>query len=85
MPRALHNPDRNFSATPVNEGENLRDLLKKSEVADMFDPIVRRRFGDLIVRAVFHPAKHDHDNDDSDAQAIGEPRQYSRAGRSRKT
>jgi hypothetical protein len=82
MPRIHDNPDRDFSATPIDEPENLRELLKKSEVADMFDPIVRRRLGDLIVRAVFHPAKHD--NDDTDARAIGGLDQDSRAGRSRK-
>jgi hypothetical protein len=82
MRRILENPDRDFSATPVNEAKNLRDLLKKNEVADIFDPIVRRRLGDLIVRAVLHPAKHD--NDDADARAMGEPDQDSRARRSRK-
>jgi hypothetical protein len=32
-------------------------LLKKDEVADLFDPIVRQRMGELIGRAVFDPAK----------------------------
>jgi hypothetical protein len=83
MPRALHNPDRDFSATPIDEPENLRALLKKSEVADMFDPIVRRRLGDLIVRAVLHPARHDNEN--ADRRVIGRgPGQDSGAGRSRK-
>ena len=49
----LDNPDRDFSSTPINEPEceDLRKLLKKSEVADIFDPIVRQRIGDLIGRA----------------------------------
>jgi hypothetical protein len=52
MPRTLDN--RYFSATPVDEPEcaDLRDLLKKSEVADIFDPIVRQRLGEVIAAAV---------------------------------
>ena len=50
MPRNLENADRDFSATPFEEPEpkDLRDLLTKSEVADIFDPIVRKRIGELI-------------------------------------
>jgi hypothetical protein len=50
MPRTLENPDRDFSATRIDEPERqfLRDLLKKSEVADICDPIVRDRVGELI-------------------------------------
>jgi hypothetical protein len=50
MPRTLDNPDRDFSSAPINEPEceDLRELLKKSEVADIFDPIVRQRIGELI-------------------------------------
>ena len=59
MPRALDNPDRDFSATPINEpeGEELRDLLRHSEIADMFDPIVRRRLGELIGQMGVRSAK----------------------------
>jgi hypothetical protein len=59
MRRALDNPDRDFSASPFSdsEGEELCALLKKDEVADLFDPIVRQRMGELIGRAVFDPAK----------------------------
>ena len=50
MTRTVENPDRDFSATPTEEpeGKDLLDLLKKSEVADIFDPIVRKRVGELI-------------------------------------
>jgi hypothetical protein len=59
MPRILENPDRDFSATPVDEPErkDLRDLLQKSEVGDICDSIVRQRIGELIGRAGFDPAK----------------------------
>jgi hypothetical protein len=59
MPRTLDNPDRDFSASPSNDAEwvNLRDLLKKNEVADMFDPIVRRRLGEVISRVAFDSTK----------------------------
>ena len=53
MPRTLDNADRDFSATPIDEPgyQDLRDLLKTSEVADIFDPIVRQRLGELIARS----------------------------------
>lgn len=56
MPR---NPDRDFSADylPEQEGEELRDLLRRSEMADLFDPVIRDRIGKLISRAVFKPPK----------------------------
>lgn len=59
MSRTPDNPDRGFSATPIHEPDHpdLRELLRKSDVADMFDPIVRRRLGELIVRAMSAPAK----------------------------
>jgi hypothetical protein len=59
MPRILHNPDRNFSADPVDasEAEVLRRLLERSEVADLLDEAIRERFGRAIARAVFNPAK----------------------------
>jgi len=51
------NPDRDFSADPVQDagGQNLRDLLKDSEVADLFDAAVQRRIGEAIGRAIFDP------------------------------
>jgi hypothetical protein len=53
------NPDRDFSADelPEQEQEDLRALLRRSEVADLFDTAVRERIGKLISRAVFNPAK----------------------------
>jgi hypothetical protein len=59
MARTLDNPDRNFSADPIDEPEreDLRDLLNKSEVADIFDSTVRYRIGEFIGRAVFDPRK----------------------------
>ena len=39
--------------------QHLRDLLQRSEVADMDDIAIQRRFGELIGRAVFNPAKLD--------------------------
>ena len=51
------NPDRDFSADQRPAGEDLRDLLQRSEVADMDDTAIQRRFGELIGRAVFNPAK----------------------------
>jgi hypothetical protein len=53
MPRPLDNPDRDFSATPSSlEAKELRDLLKESDIADAFDPIIRERLGKVISRAV---------------------------------
>jgi hypothetical protein len=59
MPRTLENPDRDFSATHANEPgfKDLRDLLKKNEIADLFDPIVRKRLGEVIARVAFDPTK----------------------------
>jgi hypothetical protein len=59
MPRILDNPDRNFSANPVDksEAEVLRRLVERSEVADLFDEAIRERVGRAIARAVFDPAK----------------------------
>jgi hypothetical protein len=51
--RSSDNPDRNFSAGPVENGNarELRDLLKHGEVASCFEEMVRRRVGELIGRA----------------------------------
>jgi hypothetical protein len=56
MPR---NPDRVFSADhlPEQEHEDLGALLRRSEMADLFDSAVCQRIGKLISRAVFNPAK----------------------------
>jgi hypothetical protein len=59
MARILDNPDRNFSAEPVDkpETEVLRRLLERSEVADLLDEAIKERVGRAIARAVFDPAK----------------------------
>jgi hypothetical protein len=59
MPRIRDNPDRNFSADPVDksEAEVLRRLIDRSEVADLLDEAIRERVGRAIARAVFDPAK----------------------------
>ena len=53
------NPDRQFSADYLDEQEreDLRALLRRSEIADLFDPAVCGRIGTFISRAVFDPAK----------------------------
>jgi hypothetical protein len=52
--------DRDFSADPVDESDsqNLRQLLKSSDVADMFDRAAERRIAELIGRARFDPKKN---------------------------
>jgi hypothetical protein len=59
MPRIRDNPDRNFSADPVDQSEveALRRLLDRSEVSDLLDDAIRERVGRAIARAVFDPAK----------------------------
>jgi hypothetical protein len=59
MARILDNPDRNFSADPVDqsEAELLRRLVERSEVADLLDEAIRERVGRAIARAVLNPAK----------------------------
>jgi hypothetical protein len=57
MQRVNTTPDRDFSADQRPAQEDLRDLLQRSEVADMDDSAIQRRFGELIGRAVFNPAK----------------------------
>ena len=59
MPWSIDNPDRNFSADPVDnsEAETLRRLLENSEVADLLDRAVRERVGRVIAWAAFNPAK----------------------------
>lgn len=54
------NPDRDFSTDgdePEREQEELRALLGRSEVANLFDRAVLERFGRLIGRAAFDPRK----------------------------
>jgi hypothetical protein len=59
MPRSRDNPDRNFSADPVDQSQAdaLRQLLERSEVADLLDEAIRERVGRAIARAVFDPPK----------------------------
>ena len=57
MNRARGNPDRDFSADHLDEQEaqQLRDLLKSSNIASIFD--ARERIGAVIGRSVFDPNK----------------------------
>lgn len=57
--RVRDNPDRDFSADPINKppAEELADLLQGSEIADMLDPVIRQRFGELIAMAVLRPRR----------------------------
>jgi hypothetical protein len=57
MNRARGNPDRDFSADCLDEQEAqaLRDLLKSSDIASIFDDIARERIGAVIGRSVFDP------------------------------
>jgi hypothetical protein len=59
MPRILDNPDRNFSADPVDKSEAaiLRRLFERSEVADLLDEAIRERVGRAIAQAVLDPEK----------------------------
>ena len=61
MPQATENPDRDFSADPVDksksEAHTLRRLLENSEAADLLDEAIRERVGRAIARAIFDPAK----------------------------
>jgi hypothetical protein len=59
MASISRNPDRDFSADPIDdrEAQELRDLLKGSEIASIADEIIRRRVGEAIGRAVFNPTK----------------------------
>jgi hypothetical protein len=57
MPQVNTNPDRDFSADYRPAGEDLRDLLERSEVAEMFDAAAQHRIGELIGRAVFDPKR----------------------------
>ena len=54
---ARGNPDRDFSADCLDEQEaqQLRDLLKSSDIASIFDDIARERIGAVIGRSVFDP------------------------------
>jgi hypothetical protein len=51
------NPDRDFSATRIDEAEaeSLRGLLRQSEPAATFDRAARQHIGEAIGRAVFKP------------------------------
>jgi hypothetical protein len=53
MPRLQDNPDCDFSADPNQPvAEDLKDLPEQSEIADVFDEVIRQRFGELIAQAV---------------------------------
>jgi hypothetical protein len=52
MAQANDNPDRDFSADDSEpKPENLRDLLKRGEVAEISER-ARQRFGEAIVHAI---------------------------------
>jgi hypothetical protein len=53
MSRIVDNSDRDFLADPIEErdAETLRQLLKRNEVADMFDDTILHRIGEVIGRA----------------------------------
>jgi hypothetical protein len=53
------NPDRVVSVDhlPEQEHADLRALLQRGEMADLFDSAACQRIGKLISRAVFNPAK----------------------------
>ena len=59
MARIRNNPDRNFSADPVKKSEAavLRGWGERDEVADLLDEAIKERFGRVIARAMFDPAK----------------------------
>ena len=59
MKKARDNPDRNFSADQMDdrEAQELRDLLKSSEIASVFDEVVRKRVGEVIGRSAFDPRR----------------------------
>jgi hypothetical protein len=59
MNRARGNSDRDFSADQLDEQEaqQLRDLLKSSDIASIFGEIARERIGVVIGRSVFDPNK----------------------------
>jgi hypothetical protein len=59
MPRIPGNPDRDFSVDPADErdAEDLRGLLQRSEIADMFDAMVCRRIGEAISQAKLKSVK----------------------------
>jgi hypothetical protein len=52
MRRVQERPDFSFSADPDNPAaEDLEDLLEQHEIADMFDAVIRQRFGEMIAQA----------------------------------
>jgi hypothetical protein len=53
MPSLQDIPDCDFSADPNQPAaEELKDLPEQSEIADVFDAVIRQRFGELIAQAV---------------------------------
>jgi len=60
MPRALENPECEFSTTPTDDDDILENLfayppLRLEQLFD--DPIVRRRIGELISLAAKRPRR----------------------------
>jgi len=61
------NPDRDFGTNLTNpEEHDVRVLLPRSPIADIFDQVIRERVGKLIGRAAFRPAKPGRSNDAAD-------------------
>jgi hypothetical protein len=51
-------PENNFSpAPPQLKREDLQELLKETEIADLIDAAVERRVGEVIGRVLFNPKK----------------------------
>ena len=60
MARAQQQSDRNFSADTqrnTDNAESLARLMEQSEIVELFDEAVRRRFGQWISDAVLKSAK----------------------------
>ena len=62
MSRALSESDRDVSADPPTGDDagsltGLRDLLGQSEILEVFDETIRRRFGQMISAAAVKSAK----------------------------
>lgn len=60
MARDPKQSDRDVSAdtrSDTDNGQSLAHLMAQSEVAELFDELARRRFGQMISAAVLKPVK----------------------------
>jgi hypothetical protein len=65
MTRTSDRSDRSFSAdqpTGADDAESLARLMEQSEIAELFDVVARRRFGQMISAAVLEPVKRHRRN-----------------------